>query len=214
MNWRGLLLFRCLFLFVNSGGNHLSTSSRRAGGHSQRGSQGAGPLHVSPGRESWRFRTGKPGATELSSCRLVAEGVRTPPRGVVGRGFKELPGANLSEQSASGTFEGAASSSRSACTPGRESGPGEREPDPARKRRYQQASCPARLGSRFSTVRSVPCTSPSPASRRPDRTAASSCSPRDGRPYGEAGPSLFFRQNAIRLTAFITAAPAQGNRPC
>jgi hypothetical protein len=31
-------------------------------------------------------------------------------------------------------------------------------------------------------------------------------------PYGVAGDSQFFRQNAIRLTAFITVAPAQGGK--
>jgi hypothetical protein len=31
-------------------------------------------------------------------------------------------------------------------------------------------------------------------------------------PYGVAGDSLFFKQNAVRLTAFITAAPAQGGK--
>jgi hypothetical protein len=31
-------------------------------------------------------------------------------------------------------------------------------------------------------------------------------------PYGVAGDSQFFRQNAIRLTAFIAAAPAQGGK--
>ncbi len=32
-------------------------------------------------------------------------------------------------------------------------------------------------------------------------------------PYGEAGDALFFRQNAVRLTASISLAPAQENKP-
>jgi hypothetical protein len=31
-------------------------------------------------------------------------------------------------------------------------------------------------------------------------------------PYGKAGDSQFFKQNAVRLTAFIASAPAQGGK--
>ena len=127
------------------------------------------------------------------------------------RGFKELPGAYLSEQAASGTFEcDGFKVSLSVFSGGKA--------DQVNVSLIQHGNLdtaklpvPTDVKPFFNgPVSSMYVTEASVEKIRQE--CRKLLLAQGWEAYGEAGPSLFFRQNAIRLTAFITVAPAQGNK--
>ncbi|MCE9555766.1 MAG: hypothetical protein K8T91_20660, partial [Planctomycetes bacterium] len=127
------------------------------------------------------------------------------------RGFKELPGGYSSDQTASGTF--AKDGFRVAVTvfPAGEAGEAGVSILNLGNVQLDQLPVPPDAKPSFSGAAVAMYTSDA----TPANTAAA-CKKllleKGWQPYGTAGDVQFFKQNAVRLTANVAAAPAQGGK--
>lgn len=130
---------------------------------------------------------------------------------LVKRGFKELPGTNVSEQYANGTFERDGFKVSLGAFPTGQ--PNETSVSILQHGNVDLAALPVPNGVKplYAGPLSIMFVTAKPVAET-QAACAELLTKQGWERYGQAGDSLVFRQNAVVLNAFITLAPAQDNQ--
>lgn len=127
------------------------------------------------------------------------------------RGFQELPGSQITDQSASGTFARDGFRVSATTFPASESGEASVMVINHGNVQLDKLPVPSDAKQSYAGPAITMYVTESPVSQTA-ADCAKLLAAKDWLPYGVAGDTHFFKQNAVRLTVQIAAAPAQGGK--